>query len=106
LLLIFLNKKILQAVCDQYREELEAARREEWEARTALGDKKNDLNNVRSVLGKLHQANSVEELDELVSYAMLYLLCSLHLKLHYSLNLISFLFLDVLYCEEREDYAT
>ncbi|KAL5647621.1 hypothetical protein ACJX0J_041976, partial [Zea mays] len=53
-------------VCDQYREKLEAARREEWEARTALGDKKNDLNNVRSVLGKLHQANSVEELDELV----------------------------------------
>ncbi|KAL5647462.1 hypothetical protein ACJX0J_041817, partial [Zea mays] len=55
-----------KAVCDQYREKLEAARREEWEARTALGDKKNDLNNVRSVLGKLHQANSVEELDELV----------------------------------------
>jgi hypothetical protein len=66
LLLIFLNKKILQAICDQYREKLEAARREEWEARTALGDKKNDLNNVRSVLRKLHQANSVEELDELV----------------------------------------
>ncbi|PWZ38885.1 Diacylglycerol O-acyltransferase 2D [Zea mays] len=55
-----------KAVCDQYREKLEAARREEWEARTALGDKKNDLNNVRSVLGKLHQANSAEELDELV----------------------------------------
>ena len=65
MLLIFL-KKILQAVCDQYREKLEAARREEREARTAHGDKKNDLNSVRSVLGKLHQANSVEELDELV----------------------------------------
>ncbi|CAD6224381.1 unnamed protein product [Miscanthus lutarioriparius] len=56
-----------KAVCDQYREKLEAARREEREARTAHGDKKNDLNSVRSVLGKLHQANSVEELDELVA---------------------------------------
>ncbi|XP_066397483.1 uncharacterized protein [Miscanthus floridulus] len=56
-----------KAVCDQYREKLEAARREEREARTAHGDKKNDLNSVRSVLGKLHQANSVEELDELIA---------------------------------------
>ncbi|KAL5664601.1 hypothetical protein ACJX0J_024709, partial [Zea mays] len=59
-------------VCDQYREKLEAARREEWEARNTLGDKKNDLNNVRSVLGKLHQANSVEELDELNEYFFRY----------------------------------
>jgi len=56
-----------KAVCDQYREKLEAARQEEREARVAHGDKKNDLNSVRSVLGKLHQANSVEELDELIA---------------------------------------
>ncbi|WVZ65414.1 hypothetical protein U9M48_014779 [Paspalum notatum var. saurae] len=55
-----------KAVCDQYRERLEAARRVEREARTAHGDKKNDLNSVRSVLGKLHQANSIEEIDELI----------------------------------------
>ncbi|KAJ1290221.1 hypothetical protein BS78_02G226500 [Paspalum vaginatum] len=55
-----------KAVCDQYRERLEEARRVEREARTAHGDKKNDLNSVRSVLGKLHQANSIEEIDELI----------------------------------------
>jgi hypothetical protein len=64
--IFFFLEKILQAVCDQYREKLEAARQEEREARVAHGDKKNDLNSVRSVLGKLQQANSVEELDELV----------------------------------------
>lgn len=56
----------MQAVCDQYREKLDAARREEREARAAHGDKKNDLNSVRSVIGKMNQANSIEEIDELV----------------------------------------
>lgn len=60
------RKQKQKAVCDQYRERLEAARREEREARIAHGDKKNDLNSVRSVLGKLHQANSIEEIDELI----------------------------------------
>ncbi|KAL5658579.1 hypothetical protein ACJX0J_031742, partial [Zea mays] len=56
-----------KAICDEYREKFEAARQEEREARAAHGDKKNDLNSVRSVLEKLHQANSVEELDELIA---------------------------------------
>ncbi|KAG2635883.1 uncharacterized protein LOC120661102 [Panicum virgatum] len=59
-------KQNQKAVCDEYRGKLEAARREEREARAAHGVKKNDLNSVRSVIGKLHQAKSIEEIDELI----------------------------------------
>ncbi|KAK8460065.1 hypothetical protein SEVIR_2G267800v4 [Setaria viridis] len=60
------RKQKQKAVCDQYREQLEAARRKEREARAAHGDKKNDLNSLRSVIGKMNQANSIEEIDELI----------------------------------------
>ncbi|RLN33125.1 uncharacterized protein C2845_PM03G01730 [Panicum miliaceum] len=60
------RKQEQKAVCDEYREKLEAARREEREARAAHGDKKNDLNSLRSVIGKMHQAKSIEEIDELI----------------------------------------
>ncbi|KAG2644318.1 hypothetical protein PVAP13_2KG411495 [Panicum virgatum] len=59
-------KQEQKALCDEYREKLEAARREEREARAAHGVKKNDLNSVRSVIGKMHQAKSIEEIDELI----------------------------------------
>nr|CAB3457444.1 unnamed protein product [Digitaria exilis] len=61
------RKQKQKAICDQYREKLDAARREEREARAAHGDKKNDLNSVRSVIGKMNQANSIEEIDELIA---------------------------------------
>ncbi|XP_062194370.1 uncharacterized protein LOC133897597 [Phragmites australis] len=64
---INIRKQKQKAVCDQYREKLEAARREEREARAAHVDKKNDLNSVRSMIGKLNQANSVEEIDEMIA---------------------------------------
>ncbi|XP_062200102.1 uncharacterized protein LOC133902505 isoform X2 [Phragmites australis] len=64
---INIRKQKQKAVCDQYREKLEAACREEREARAAHGDKKNDLNSVRSMIGKLNQANSVEEINESIA---------------------------------------
>ncbi|KAK3133701.1 hypothetical protein QOZ80_6AG0539890 [Eleusine coracana subsp. coracana] len=64
---INIRKQKQKSVCDQYREKLEAARREEREARAAHGDKKNDLNSVRSVIGKLNQANSIEEIEEMIA---------------------------------------
>ncbi|CAN6211130.1 unnamed protein product [Urochloa humidicola] len=61
------RKQNQKAVCDQYREKLEAARQEEREARAAHGEKKHDLNSLRSVIGKMHQANSIEEIDEMIA---------------------------------------
>ncbi|CAL5082125.1 unnamed protein product [Urochloa decumbens] len=61
------RKQEQRAVCDQYREKLEAARQEEREARAAHGEKKSDLNSLRSVIGKMHQANSIEEIDEMIA---------------------------------------
>ena len=56
----------MQAAFDEYREKLETARKEENEARVAHAGKRNVLDGVRSTIGKLNQANSVEEIDELV----------------------------------------
>ncbi|CAL5063647.1 unnamed protein product [Urochloa decumbens] len=61
------RKQEQRAVCDQYKEKLEVARQEEREARAAHGEKKNDLNSLRSVIGKMHQANSIEEIDEMIA---------------------------------------
>uniref|UniRef100_A0A453L5B2 Uncharacterized protein n=1 Tax=Aegilops tauschii subsp. strangulata TaxID=200361 RepID=A0A453L5B2_AEGTS len=55
-----------QAAFDEYREKLEAARKEEGEARAAHAGKRNVLDGVRSTIGKLNQATSVEEIDELI----------------------------------------
>lgn len=57
---------ILQALFEDSREKLEAARKEENEARAALTGKKSILDGVRSTIGKLNHATSVEEIDELV----------------------------------------
>ncbi|KAM0869750.1 hypothetical protein ACQ4PT_040479 [Festuca glaucescens] len=60
-------RKNQKAVVDGYREKLEAARQEESEARAAFVDKRNGLDSARSVIGKLNQANSIEEIDELIA---------------------------------------
>lgn len=61
------RKRKQKAVFDAYREKLEAARQEESEARAAFVDKRNGLDSARSVIGKLNQANSIEEIDELIA---------------------------------------
>ncbi|CAM0952076.1 unnamed protein product [Alopecurus aequalis] len=61
------RKKKQKAIFDEHREKLEAARKEENEARAAHVDKRNGLDSARSVIGKLNQANSVEEIDELIA---------------------------------------
>uniref|UniRef100_R7WA13 Proton pump-interactor 1 n=1 Tax=Aegilops tauschii TaxID=37682 RepID=R7WA13_AEGTA len=60
------RKKKQKAAFDEYREKLEAARKEEGEARAAHAGKRNVLDGVRSTIGKLNQATSVEEIDELI----------------------------------------
>ncbi|VAI33907.1 unnamed protein product [Triticum turgidum subsp. durum] len=60
------RKKKQKAAFDEYREKLEAARKEETEARAAHAGKRNVLDGVRSTIGKLNQATSVEEIDELI----------------------------------------
>lgn len=60
------RKKKQKAAFDEYREKLEAARKEENEARAAHAGKRNVLDGVRSTIGKLNQATSVEEIDELI----------------------------------------
>ena len=100
---------ILQAVYDGYREKLEAARQEENEARAALVDKRNGLDSARSVIGKLNQANSVEEIDELVrilhwciDFISLVVLCSSG----FQSGILPYKYSDDSDCEEREDYGT
>ncbi|XP_015695995.1 uncharacterized protein LOC102718863 isoform X2 [Oryza brachyantha] len=56
-----------KALCDEYREQLEAARQEERGARTAHGDKKNDLNSVQSMIGRMNRANSIQEIDDMIA---------------------------------------
>ncbi|VAI19111.1 unnamed protein product [Triticum turgidum subsp. durum] len=60
------RKKKQKAAFDEYREKLETARKEENEARVAHAGKRNVLDGVRSTIGKLNQATSVEEIDELI----------------------------------------
>uniref|UniRef100_A0ACD5YGK3 Uncharacterized protein n=1 Tax=Avena sativa TaxID=4498 RepID=A0ACD5YGK3_AVESA len=61
------RKREQKAVFDGYREKLEAARQEESQARAAFVDKRTGLDSARSVIGKLNQANSVDEIDELIA---------------------------------------
>jgi len=61
------RKRKQKAVFDEYREKLEAARQEESQARAAFVDKRTGLDSARSVIGKLNQANSVDEIDELIA---------------------------------------
>ncbi|BAF24140.1 uncharacterized protein [Oryza sativa Japonica Group] len=56
-----------KALCDDYREKLEAARQEERGARTAHGDKRNDLNSVQSMIGRMNRANSIQEIDDMIA---------------------------------------
>uniref|UniRef100_A0A0E0LWU5 Proton pump-interactor 1 n=1 Tax=Oryza punctata TaxID=4537 RepID=A0A0E0LWU5_ORYPU len=56
-----------KALCDEYREKLEAARQEERGARTAHGDKRNDLNSVQSMIGRMNRANSIQEIDDMIA---------------------------------------
>ncbi|KAL6656257.1 hypothetical protein ACP70R_007083 [Stipagrostis hirtigluma subsp. patula] len=64
---INIRKQKQRAVCDEYYQKLEVARQELTKARAAHGDKKHDLNSVRSMIGKLNQANSIEEIDEMIA---------------------------------------
>ncbi|KAL6844749.1 hypothetical protein ACP4OV_025408 [Aristida adscensionis] len=64
---INLRKQKQRAVCEEFREKFDIARKEEEEARAAHGVKKHDLNSVRTVIGKLNQANSIEEIDEMIA---------------------------------------
>ncbi|KAL5218048.1 hypothetical protein ABZP36_018732 [Zizania latifolia] len=56
-----------KALCDEYREQLEAARQEERGARAAHGDKRHDLNSVQSMIGRLNKANSIQEIDDMIA---------------------------------------
>jgi hypothetical protein len=98
----------LQAVLDGYREKLSAAWKEENAARAAFVEKRNGLDSARLVIGKLNQANSIEEIDELVrilrgciDFISLLVLCS-----GFQSGILSTNYLDDLDCEEREDYGT
>ncbi|KAM0861796.1 hypothetical protein ACQ4PT_045650 [Festuca glaucescens] len=61
------RRKNQKAIVDGYWDKLNAARQEESEARAAFVDKRNGLDSARSVIGKLNQANSIEEIDELIA---------------------------------------
>ncbi|XP_044949825.1 uncharacterized protein LOC123399478 [Hordeum vulgare subsp. vulgare] len=63
---INVRKKKQRAAFEEYREKLDAARKEENEARAVHSGKRNVLDGVRSTIGKLNQATSVEEIDELI----------------------------------------
>lgn len=65
---INVRKKKQKAICDEYRGKLEAARQQESEARAALGDKRNNLDNVRSVLAKMNKATTVDDIDERIAW--------------------------------------
>ncbi|KAK1632000.1 hypothetical protein QYE76_006315 [Lolium multiflorum] len=61
------RRKNQKAIVDGYKDKFNAARQEESEARAAFVDKRNGLDSARSVIGKLNQANSIEEIDELIA---------------------------------------
>lgn len=69
-------------MCDDYREKLEAARQEERGARTAHGDKRNDLNSVQSMIGRMNRANSIQEIDDMVSHLHTFLQFHQHFFLY------------------------
>ncbi|ONM22644.1 Proton pump-interactor 1 [Zea mays] len=54
-----------KAVCDQYREKLEAARREEREARTAHGDKKKERTMQHETISLKEEKLLIKEINEL-----------------------------------------
>ncbi|KAF0892018.1 hypothetical protein E2562_012491 [Oryza meyeriana var. granulata] len=53
--------------CEVYRQQWEAAREEERGARAAHGDKRQDLNSVQSMIGRLNKANSIQEIDAMIA---------------------------------------
>lgn len=99
----------MQAAFDEYREKLEAARKEENEARAAHASKRNVLDGVRSTIGKLNQATSVEEIDELVRilrWCIDLITISHVILLRFLICHLMFKILMILDREETEDYGT
>nr|XP_010927298.1 golgin subfamily A member 6-like protein 22 [Elaeis guineensis] len=52
-----------KATCNEYREKLEAAKAKERAARAAFNAKRQEIESVQSILNKLKNATSIEEID-------------------------------------------
>uniref|UniRef100_A0A0D9X700 Proton pump-interactor 1 n=1 Tax=Leersia perrieri TaxID=77586 RepID=A0A0D9X700_9ORYZ len=59
-------RKKKRDLCDGYQMQLEAAREQERGARAAHGGKRQDLNSLQSMIGRLNKANSIQDIDAMI----------------------------------------